>query len=162
MGHNIPNNYLPLIQTSGVTRFNMKRAHSCSAIDQNDCRFSPAKRSEPSPAASDHRDSIGTHPAQGLPLTPHVVQLSSVRTSVSPDYKQRIQHWINDCDNCSREEIAPPRTPSVTSNETCRTSKLVRRQRSQSPSKRTSPQYRARNMADASIFVDHMPELLQT
>jgi len=57
--------------------------------------------------------------------------------------------------------MAPTQTPSVTSNdsELRRASKLgYRRQRSQSPTKKTSTQYRSRNMADVSIFVDHASE----
>lgn len=57
--------------------------------------------------------------------------------------------------------MAPPQTPSITSTDSGqrRASKLsYRRQRSQSPTKKSSTQYRLRNMADASVFVDHFPE----
>lgn len=57
--------------------------------------------------------------------------------------------------------MAPPPTPSVTPNDSRqrRASKLAYRQpRSQSPTKKTTTQYRSRNMADANVFVDHFPD----
>ncbi|KAF2787050.1 hypothetical protein K505DRAFT_258535 [Melanomma pulvis-pyrius CBS 109.77] len=57
--------------------------------------------------------------------------------------------------------MPPSPTPSVTRSRgnRRRTAKLVQRQRSSSPVKKAnSPQYRAINMADANVFVDHFPE----
>lgn len=72
-----------------------------------------------------------------------------------------VQQWANNCGNADELEMPPPTMPSVTPSRgrQRRTPKLTQRQRSVSPIKKAnSPQYRAMNMADANVFVDHFPE----
>jgi hypothetical protein len=75
---------------------------------------------------------------------------------------QIIKQWADDCDSNGLELDMPPQpTPSITPSGSGRrrAAKLVQRQRSQSPVKKAnSPQYRAMNMADANVFVDHLPD----
>ncbi|KAF2734296.1 hypothetical protein EJ04DRAFT_467030 [Polyplosphaeria fusca] len=57
--------------------------------------------------------------------------------------------------------MAPQQAPSIVSNDSSqrRASKVsYRRQRSQSPTEKSSTQYRSRNIADANVFVDQTPE----
>jgi hypothetical protein len=73
--------------------------------------------------------------------------------------KNSVEQWIKQC--ASGDELEMPPTPSVTTSRGSRRRnvKQLRRQRSQSPAKNVgSAQYRAMNMADASVFVDHFPE----
>ncbi|KAF2816717.1 uncharacterized protein BDZ99DRAFT_373539 [Mytilinidion resinicola] len=73
---------------------------------------------------------------------------------------QSIQQWAAECENGELEMPLSP-APSVTPSRDSRRriAKQVQRQRSSSPVKKAnSPQYRAMNMADANVFVDHFPE----
>lgn len=77
------------------------------------------------------------------------------------DYAQSVLRWADKCESGDELEMPPSPTSSVTPSRgnRRRTAKLVQRQRSSSPVKKTSsPQYRAMNMADANVFVDHFPE----
>jgi hypothetical protein len=70
-----------------------------------------------------------------------------------------IVQWIKQCG--SRDEPEMPQTPSSTTSTGTRrrTVKQLQRRRSQSPVKNIGGvQYRAMNMADANVFVDHFPE----
>lgn len=99
--------------------------------------------------------------SQTLPVTSETLRALSSQSSASKGSTQSIEQWASNCDSCSEPDMALPQTPSVTSSDSAqrRVSKLsYRRQRSQSPSKKSSTQYRVRNMADASIFVDHFPK----
>lgn len=76
-------------------------------------------------------------------------------------YRAFVQQWADECENQSEIEMPPSPTPSSMSwrGNRRRTAKLTQRQRSFSPIKKAnSPQYRAMNMADANLFVDHFPE----
>lgn len=143
--------------------YDMKRALSCPDLDKTRSRPPFPKRRKLSPSGSCRccLSSTTSQSLQTLPLTPQTLQAHSSQTSALQGHTQFIEQWVNDCDSYGEAEMAPPQTPSVISNESGqrRTSKLnYRRQRSQSPSKKTSPQYRSRNMADASVFIDHFPE----
>ncbi|KAF1996764.1 hypothetical protein P154DRAFT_306280 [Amniculicola lignicola CBS 123094] len=77
------------------------------------------------------------------------------------DCTQSVLRWAYKCESSNELEMPPSPTPSVTPSRgnQRRTAKLVQRQRSSSPVKKAnSPQYRAMNMADANVFVDHFPE----
>lgn len=77
------------------------------------------------------------------------------------EWAQSVQRWAVKCESGGEFEMPPSPTPSVTPSRDNRrrTAKLVQRQRSSSPVKKAnSPQYRAMNMADANVFVDHFPE----
>ncbi|KAH8724208.1 hypothetical protein GQ44DRAFT_709292 [Phaeosphaeriaceae sp. PMI808] len=73
---------------------------------------------------------------------------------------QSVQRWADKCES-GKFEMPPSPTPSITPSRgnRRRTAKLVQGQRSSSPAKKAnSPRYRAMNMADANVFVDHFPE----
>ena len=109
--------------------------------------------------SSDHccRSTIEPQSSRTLHLTPETLGELSSQSPAPTNSIESIEQWASNCDSCSQSEMAT----SITSNDSSqrRVSKLnYRRQRSQSPTKKTSTQYRSRNMADASIFVDHFPE----
>lgn len=138
----------------------MKRALSCSEIEQTCSHFAFPKRLKPDSGRFCLFNPT-SRSSRTLPLTPETLHTLSSESSAPQDLTQSIEQWASNCDSCSEAEMVPPQAPSVASNVSGqrRVSKLsYRRQRSQSPSKKSSPQYRSRNMADASVFVDHFPE----
>ena len=144
----------------------MKRALSCPDIEQTRSRSPSPKRRKLSPSRGRHSSlpnniSRSSRFSRTLPLTPETLQAISSQSSAPKESTQSIEQWASNCYTCSEPEMVPIQTPSVTSNDSGlrRASKVgYRRQRSQSPTKKTSTQYRSRNMADASVFVDHFPE----
>ncbi|KAF2257908.1 hypothetical protein CC78DRAFT_549542 [Lojkania enalia] len=75
--------------------------------------------------------------------------------------RQSVEQWADKCKTEDKIEMPPSPTPSSLSwrGNRRRTAKLAQRQRSSSPVKKANnPQYRAMNMADANLFVDHLPE----
>lgn len=76
--------------------------------------------------------------------------------------RQSVEQWADKRKTENKFEMPPSPTPSSLSwrGNRRRTAKLAQRQRSSSPvQKANSPQYRAMNMADANLFVDHLPEV---
>ncbi|KAF2006573.1 hypothetical protein P154DRAFT_481360 [Amniculicola lignicola CBS 123094] len=141
----------------------MKRTLSCPGFEQTrSCPPSPKRRQlSPSGGRLDSLPNPTSRSSRTLPLTPETLQAISSQPSAPKDSTQSIAQWAGNCYTCSEPEMVPVQTPSVASNDSGlrRASKLgYRRQRSQSPTKKSSTQYRTRNMADASLFVDHFPE----
>ncbi|KAF1363887.1 hypothetical protein EJ07DRAFT_172799 [Lizonia empirigonia] len=91
----------------------------------------------------------------------HCATGSKSQEEWTADCAQSVLQWADKCESSDELEMPPLPTPSVTSSRGTRrrTAKLIQRQRSSSPVKKAnSPQYRAINMADANVFVDHFPE----
>jgi hypothetical protein len=140
----------------------MKRALSCSDLDRiSSCPPSPKRHKPPSLGTGGCLRTPKSRSQRTLSLTAQAQEAHLSHSFIHQGSPQPIKEWINNCDRYTEAEMAPPQTPSVTSNESGprRATKLsYRRQRSQSPNKRTGPQYRTRNMADANIFIDHLPD----